>query len=108
MTADSILFYMHINCTLPRKKFIRMFTEQLDYELEISEVILNDGDTRVNYRFIEIQRKQSNCFSENEFVFVVSSKLFQKTRNKYCFLAKNSASSRYSPLLDIYWRIDSE
>ena len=36
-------------------------------------------------------------------MLVISLKLFQKTRNKHWFFPpKNSALSRYSPLLDIY------
>ena len=30
----------------------------------------------------------NNCFSKNKLVFVISSKLFRKTRNKHCFFAK--------------------
>ena len=38
--------------------------------------------------------------SKNKFVFVISSKLFRKTRNNL-FPLKTSALSRYSPLLEI-------
>ena len=39
-------------------------------------------------------------------MLVTFSKLFQKTWNKHCFsFAKNSVLSRYSPLLDNYWRV---
>ena len=31
-------------------------------------------------------------------MFVISSKLFRKTRNEHCFITKNSALSPYSPL----------
>ena len=61
--------------------------------LEISEVL-------VNYRFIEIKSEQSNCFSRNKRYFF---KIISKKRGiSFVFFAKNSALSRYLPLLDIY------
>ena len=53
------------------------------------EVIVNEDEARVNYRFIEIES-------------------FQKMKNKHCFFDKNLALSCYLLLLDIYWQIDSE
>ena len=47
-------------------------------------------------------------FCKNKLVFVISSKLFWKTRNKHCFSPKNSALSRYSPLLAIYLTISCQ
>ena len=49
------------------------------------DVIVSEGEARVNYRFIGIESEQSNCFSKNKLVFVISSRLFRKTRNKHCF-----------------------
>ena len=37
------------------KEFIYLYIKQLDYELEISEVIVNEDEARVNYCFIEIE-----------------------------------------------------
>ena len=70
---------------------------------------VNEGDARVNYRFVENESEQCNCFSKNELVFFISLKLIKKTKNKHrFFFAKNSGLSRYLPLLDIYWRVDCE
>ena len=42
-------------------------------------------------------------------MFVISLKLFRKSRNNPCLFAKNSAFvALLAALLDIYWRIDSE
>ena len=58
------------------------------------EVIVNEGEARVNYRFIEVESKYSNCFSKNKLVFVISSKYFEKRGiSIVSFFAKNSALS---------------
>ena len=62
-------------------------------------MIINEGEVRVNYRFIEIESKESNCFNNIKLVSDIFSKLFQKKR-EYIYIQNNIIN--YNIIILIY------